>query len=134
MGLKKFRSDNGLSQQDLANYLNVGRSFISQIESGVVPFPKDRRDAIMANPDWDTSSLMDDDGMFVSVDANDSVTVIGNGNDTNVRVRKKKADVSPELTLLRQEVEMLRVQLAEEKERSEKYWQMIQQLMSYGKQ
>ena len=134
MGLKNFRRDNRLSQQDLADYLGVGRSFISQVETGVVPFPKDRRDAIIANPDWDTSSLMDDDGMFVSVDANDSVTVIGNGNDTNVRVRKKKSDVSPELTLLRQEVEMLRVQLAEEKERSEKYWQMIQQLMSYGKQ
>lgn len=52
MNLKQFRKLNGISQQELAAYLGVGQSFISQIERGISPLPDSVLDKIKANPDW----------------------------------------------------------------------------------
>ena len=52
MDLKKFRKQNGISQQELASYLGVGQSFISQIESGRSPLPDSVLERIQSNPDW----------------------------------------------------------------------------------
>ena len=52
MDLKKFRKQNGISQQELASYLGVGQSFISQVESGRSPLPESVFEKIKSNPDW----------------------------------------------------------------------------------
>lgn len=52
MDLKKFRKQNAISQQELAEYLGVGQSFISQIERGVSPLPESLLEKIKANSDW----------------------------------------------------------------------------------
>lgn len=56
--LKAFRKANHLTQIDLADYLGVGQGFISQIEKGDRPLPRESISRILANPyGWDVSML-----------------------------------------------------------------------------
>ena len=58
---KAFRKANHLTQIDLADYLGVGQGFISQIEKGDRPMPKESISKILANPyGWDTTLLTSD--------------------------------------------------------------------------
>lgn len=58
--LKVFRRVNHLTQIDLANYLGVGQGFISQIEKGDRPIPRESISRLLANPyGWDVSMLED---------------------------------------------------------------------------
>ena len=58
--LKAFRRVNHLTQIDLANYLGVGQGFISQIEKGDRPIPRESISRLLANPyGWDVSMLED---------------------------------------------------------------------------
>lgn len=56
--LKAFRKANNLTQNELANYLGVGQGFISQMEKGDRPVPKEYISILSANPyNWDISML-----------------------------------------------------------------------------
>lgn len=58
---KAFRKANHLTQIDLADYLGVGQGFISQIEKGDRPMPKESISKILANPyGWDVTMLTSD--------------------------------------------------------------------------
>ena len=50
--LKAFRKANRISQQELAEYLNIGQGFVSQMERGDRPIPKPILEKIMDNPEW----------------------------------------------------------------------------------
>ena len=52
INLKDFRKRNGISQQALADYLGIGQGFVSQMEKGSRPIPKQVMDKIKENPDW----------------------------------------------------------------------------------
>lgn len=55
--LKAFRKANKISQVELAEYLSVGQSFISQVEKGTRPLPKEYISKLSANPNWNVSML-----------------------------------------------------------------------------
>ena len=56
--LKAFRKANNLTQNELANYLGVGQGFISQMEKGDRPVPKEYISILSANSyGWDLSML-----------------------------------------------------------------------------
>ena len=56
--LKAFRKANGLTQEALGDYLGIKKSFISTIESGKDPMPKDKLTKLLNNPyGWDVSML-----------------------------------------------------------------------------
>ena len=55
--LKAFRKANKISQIELAEFLEVGQSFISQIEKGTRPLPSEYISKLTANSNWDTSML-----------------------------------------------------------------------------
>ena len=55
--LKAFRKANKISQVELAEYLSVGQSFISQVEKGTRPLPKEYISILSANPNWNVSML-----------------------------------------------------------------------------
>jgi transcriptional regulator with XRE-family HTH domain len=58
--LKAFRKANNLTQTELGNYLGINKSFISTIESGKDPMPKDKLSKLLNNPfGWDVSMLKD---------------------------------------------------------------------------
>lgn len=56
--LKAFRKANKLSQIQLAEFLGVGQSFISQVELGSRPLPQEQISKILANKEWNTSMLV----------------------------------------------------------------------------
>lgn len=59
--LKTFRAVNGLTQKKLAEYLGIGDSFVSRIESGEVGLPKEHFIKILQNEQgWDVSMLQED--------------------------------------------------------------------------
>ena len=56
--LKAFRKANNLTQDKLGEYLGIKKSFISTIESGKDPIPKDKFAKLLDNPHgWDVSML-----------------------------------------------------------------------------
>lgn len=56
--IRAFRKANGLTQEDLANYLGVGKAFISQVETGRSSLSEVKYSMILNNPrGWDTSML-----------------------------------------------------------------------------
>lgn len=56
--LKVFRKANNLTQIELADYFGVGQGFISQMENGDRPIPKEYISKLLANNySWDTSML-----------------------------------------------------------------------------
>ena len=56
--LKAFRKANNLTQDKLGEYLGIKKSFVSTIESGKDPMPKDKLSKLLNNPfGWDTSML-----------------------------------------------------------------------------
>lgn len=60
--LKAFRKANNLTQEKLGEYLGIKKSFISTIESGKDPMPKDKLSKLLDNPNgWDTSMLTQSD-------------------------------------------------------------------------
>jgi transcriptional regulator with XRE-family HTH domain len=56
--LKAFRRANKISQLDLAGFFGVGQSFISQVEKGSRPLPKEHISKLLAQRSWDTSMLV----------------------------------------------------------------------------
>lgn len=62
--LKKFRKDNRISQQMLADYLGVGQGFVSQMERGDRPMPSNIRERILGNTEW----VLCDDSPMDSID------------------------------------------------------------------
>jgi transcriptional regulator with XRE-family HTH domain len=54
---KEFRKVNQISQEELAQFLGVTRSFISQVETGRSPLPFELRKLIQENHDWNSSML-----------------------------------------------------------------------------
>lgn len=123
--LKEFRQVNGLKQKDLAEVLGVSRSFISLIESGFSKLPDKYLQTLLTLKEFDTSMLMAKAPM-----ANISAKASGN---SSARISIGRADnaerLAVELAMSRSEIESLRSQLAEEKQRSAQYWEMIQKLM-----
>lgn len=57
--LKAFRKANNISQVELAEYLGIGQSFISQIEKGTRPIPPEHISKLSANQNWNCSMLID---------------------------------------------------------------------------
>ena len=57
---KAFRKVNSLTQIELAEFFGVGQGFISQIEKGDRPIPKEYISKLLANPNgWDVSMLQE---------------------------------------------------------------------------
>ncbi len=106
--LKHFRKDNDLTQTVVGEYLGIGKSFISRIESGEVGLPEEKLIKLFNNDKgWDVTSLL----------ANSTITqkgvnnVVGSGNKIDY------TSEHDELIMLRVENEMLKQQL-NEKERT----------------
>lgn len=125
--LKAFRKANELTQKDLAEYLGVHHSFIANIETGRSLLPDEQLDKILSNnKGWDLSMLRDP-GTSITTHASGNSNGSVNINSNNSASSLRKRDI--EIASLKKEIEYLKLQLAEEKERSAQYWEMIQKLM-----
>lgn len=99
--IEEFLAVNGLKQIELANYLGVGKSTISQAASGKAKLHQSKINKILINKNgWDCS-------MFGK---SPIVQTIGNHSSNNTQVAGENES-------LKREVELLK-QLLEEKERT----------------
>ena len=70
--LRAFRKFNGLTQEEVADFLGTKKAFISQIENGRVSLPEDKLYRLLQNDrGWDVALLIGD------------AAVIGDGNTVN---------------------------------------------------
>ena len=112
--LKAFRKANGLTQTDVAEYLGIGKSFISRIESGSVALPRQKLIKLIENSNgWDTSALTSADSQSVG-DNNSGVVIKSGGNHGSIDNRHYYSD-SPDV--LRAQVELLEERIQEKEER-----------------
>ncbi len=111
--LKAFRKANHLTQIDLAEYLGVGQGFISQIEKGDRPLPKEYISRLSANPhNWDTS-------MLIEVEPETPAPSQGGQDSAVVELLKEQnAELLAKIDLLNQQIGELRALLKREGEES----------------
>ena len=109
--LKAFRKANHLTQIDLAEYLGVGQGFISQIEKGDRPLPKEYISRLSANPhNWDTS-------MLIEVEPETPAPSQGGQDSAVVELLKEQnAELLAKIDLLNQQIGELRALLKKEGE------------------
>ena len=68
VNLKEFRKANGLTQEDLAYFWDVAKSFISQVENGKSKLPDDKLTELLNNDKgWDVCMLVSDDEPKVEI-------------------------------------------------------------------
>lgn len=118
--LKSFREANKLTQEDLAKVLGVSRGFIGQVECGASKFPKQHLEELLANESFDSSMLV--------IDASTNIHAKASGDHSKLKI-DSQSNSGYKIELLKAEVESLKKQLEEEKQRSAQYWEMIQKLM-----
>jgi len=112
--LKAFRKQNGISQKDLAAYLGVGQSFVSQMENQGKGVPDATLEKILSNPEWHYT--VEEASLEIGGDS-----IQQNGGTNNIG----KVSGDAEVLALRREVELLRQQIADLKQEKAAYWEII---------
>lgn len=121
--LKLFRQTNGLTQKELADYLGIGVSFISRVESGQVELPQKHLSKLLINNNgWETSSLTLKEGSNI----NGSVIVGGNASHSTIGNRQYFSD-SPDV--LRAQIDMLDERIKEKDAQIKEKDAQIKQLL-----
>lgn len=106
--LKRFRTDKNLTQVDLAILLDCKQNFISDIENGRKSLPADKFELLKER-------------------YGDITAYIAESSPADIKRADKTVST---VESLQREVALLKEQLSEEKNRSEKYLNMIQSLIN----
>lgn len=102
--LKVFRKANNLTQIELADYFGVGQGFISQMENGDRPIPKEYISKLLANNySWDTSMLTASDQPENPAEIEPDIVFIKNRLMTHIE--EQSATIKSLLDLLKAERE-----------------------------
>ncbi len=115
--LKKFRKENRVTQDEIADYLGVRQSYISQLEQGSKTLSPEKIERLLSNPEW--SYTVEEASLEIGGDS-----IQQNGGTNNIG----KVSGDAEVLALRREVEILREMVAELRQEKEAYWEMIQRL------
>lgn len=91
--LKSFRKKNNLSQSDMAAFFGCGQSFISLIETDRSKIPDEYISKLLANPEFNTESIVQSEGESYDV----------NRIDVLLRIASNQAE------MLTKQTEMLRL-------------------------
>ena len=98
--IKGFRKKNKIKQIQLAEFLGVSQSFLSQIENGTRALPEDKLDKILSHTEWDPSDLT----IKGNVINGSGVVVTGDNTNSPIDNRHYYSD-SPDV--LRAQIELL---------------------------
>lgn len=122
--LKGFRKVNGLTQDELGEFLGIKKSFISKVEHGKERLPKLKFQKLIDNQlGWDVSMLL---SSMMSNEGNSGIAIQQNGEQN--QIGNVSSSDNSEAETLRTENKMLREQVEELKRQNEKYWNMIEKL------
>ena len=107
-GFEKFLKDNKIQKQEIAQFLNVSRAFVTQLSQGTRKLPPDKMALIKANTAWDCSALEAGSNSGILINANN---ISGNVSQDNRQYYSDSPDV------LRAEIDKLDRIIAEKEER-----------------
>ena len=105
---EKFLKDNGIQKQEIAQFLNVSRAFVTQLSQGTRKLPHDKMALIKANTAWDCSALEAGSNSGILINANN---ISGNVSQDNRQYYSDSPDI------LRSEIDKLDRIIAEKEER-----------------
>lgn len=113
--IKQFLDVNDLKQVEVARYLSIGESFMSQLVKGSRPIPRNLLKRILENDlGWDVSMFQ---GERRSIETGDNSSgVIVNGDNTNSPIDNRHY-YSDSPDVLRAQVELLEERIQEKEER-----------------
>ena len=124
--LRKFRLANNLSQPEVADYLGVGKAFISQVERGVSKLPLDKYARLLQNDKgWDTSMLTEPTTQHFTANASGNASASVNYNE---KQSEESSVLRVRIESLEEQISQLKDMLAREQALSQKYWEMIVKL------
>lgn len=124
--LRKFRLANNLSQPEVADYLGVGKAFISQVERGVSKLPLDKYARLLQNDKgWDTSMLTEPTTQHFTANASGNASASVNYNE---KQSEESAVLRVRIESLEEQISQLKDMLAREQALNQKYWEMIEKL------
>ena len=113
--IKQFINANNLKQVELARYLSIGESFMSQLVRGTRPLPRNLLQMLLENDrGWDVS-MFAQEGKQVSVGDN-ATGVIVNGNNSNSPIDNRHY-YSDSPDVLRAQIDLLEERIQEKEER-----------------
>ncbi len=119
--LRGFRKANNLTQEELGEFLDMKKSFISKVENGKEKLPEAKFQKLIANErGWNIDALLTE----LPTHFGDNIQV--NGGRGNIG---KSIGDAAELLALRRENELLRTQVDDLKAQNEKYWAALMDLM-----
>lgn len=121
--LKAFRKANFLTQSELGEFLGIQKPFISRIENGKEKLPRQQLMKLLENSKgWDTTMLVGDKNV---------VSAKASGHSSaNATINYHSASTDNNTDALLSRIAELEQLLKEEKDRSQKYWAMIEKLMN----
>lgn len=124
--LRKFRLANNLSQPEVADYLGVGKAFISQVERGVSKLPLDKYARLLQNDKgWDTSMLNEPTTQHFTAKASGNASASVNYNE---KQSEESSVLRVRIESLEEQISQLKDMLAREQALNQKYWEMIEKL------
>lgn len=124
--LRKFRLANNLSQPEVADYLGVGKAFISQVERGVSKLPLDKYARLLQNDKgWDTSMLNEPTTQHFTANASGNASASVNYNE---KQSEESSVLRVRIESLEEQISQLKDMLAREQALNQKYWEMIEKL------
>lgn len=99
---KRFRKANGITQKELADYLEVGQGFISQIENSERPAPKNIISKILDNTcGWETEMLTEDDS------PQEEDTLVAYLKEQNDKLTQENIELHSRIAVLEYQIMML---------------------------
>ena len=140
--LVEFRHQNGLTQEQLGQYLGMKKSFISKIENGRERFPADKFQKLLNNENgWDVSVLKNVEinkgfrriDLWGMSDLGGPSSWMGSEKLVNIVGPKtsgaaKLESLWDENIRLKKQIEDLRTQIDQLKKQTDEYWEMIKKL------
>lgn len=102
----KFLKDNKIQKQEIAKYLGVSNTFVTQLSKGASKLSPEKLEMILANKDWDCSAL--------ETDSNSGILISRSIVSGDVRQANYYSD-SPDV--LRAEIDKLNRIIEEKEER-----------------
>lgn len=110
---KEFRKQNNLQQKDLADYLGISVTFLSQIETRKRKLPKEKLSKLLSNDKgWNVADFI------VEIEEDDGFSLLP----------KNLCGPSNDIEKLLQENAMLKERCAQLEDQNGKFWALIEKL------
>lgn len=127
VNLRSFRTENGLTQDALGEFLGVGKSYISRVENGKEKLSQEKLTKLLTNDrGWETSMLLSPSSELPTIEV-----IASNGSEAKLQMGSGNVmgDSDGYVLVLKNRIKELERQLTLEKTLSERYLKMLETAM-----